>query len=153
MPLILLVGQDLRLLATRAAVLAQLDSTIKWGTPSMIETVPRWEHVDLLLLCHTLPREQREELVSVFREKSPETEILQLVSTIEVQDIDLLPRVKIGICDPASLVRRVEELMGASARSKPPGGATPARGKLLNPEWLNGNLDSIGTSERSSHGR
>lgn len=119
MSTILLSGQDLRLLATRAAVLAKLGSTIRCGLGTMVEPFLRNERIDLLVLCHTLSLEQRERLISIALEKSSGIQILQLVSTIENQEIPLLPGIKISICDPNHLVRRVEDLLGESARQRP----------------------------------
>lgn len=147
MPLILLVGRDMRLLATRAAVLAELGATIKWGTRRLIDPILRREPVDLLVLCHTLPLEEREEIVAATREASPSAEVLQLVSTIEFREMRLLPGVNIGVCDPASLVRTVEELLGESAHSQAATGHRSAYPRALTPDWFNGNVNSVGVFE------
>lgn len=150
---IVLAGQDLRLLATRAAVLAELGSTIKWGTRDMIEPVLREDSISLLVLCHTLPIREREELVATAREKSPDVEVLQLVSTIEVQETQLLPGVKIGACDPANLVRRAEELLGESARSRPSAVHGSIYRRAINPDWFNREVNDLGTFEAARSDR
>lgn len=147
MPEILLVGQDLKLLATRAAVLAELGARIEWGTPRMIEPALGEKPINLLVLCHTLPLRERQELVARAGEKSPGTEILQLVSTIELRDVPLLPNVKIGVCDPIKLVRRVEELLGESLRSHHPAGHRSAYRRAMISDLYSRKASDLGTFE------
>lgn len=145
---ILLAGQDLRLLATRAAVLSELSSSIKWGTFRMIEPLLREEPVRLLVLCHTLPINERQELVAIAREKSPQIEVLQLVSSIELREIELLPGVKTAACDPPNLAKQVEKLLGEAGRSRPPAGRRSAvYRRTSNPDWFNGRSDDHSTFE------
>jgi hypothetical protein len=120
MPLILLAGQDMSLLATRAAVLAELGAIVKSGACRFIDQLLREERIDLLVLCHTLPLAERESLIATARETSPAAEILQLVSTVELREMRLFPGVKIGFCQPARLVRQVEELLAQSSQAHPP---------------------------------
>lgn len=154
MPEVLLAGQDLSLLATRAAVLSELSSNIRWGTCCMVQPILREEPVRLLLLCHTLTIEERKELVAIAQKRAPDIEVLQLLSSIKLREMEILPGVNTVACDPPNLVRRVQELLGESGLSRPPAGRRSAvYRRAVNPDWLNGRSQDVGTFEGGLFGR
>jgi DNA-binding response OmpR family regulator len=109
---ILLAGDDLRLLETRAAVLGRTGAMVRWAARSEVELLLRQEHFDLLIFCHTLPMEQRERLTAFARQRWPRIFILQLVSTIfEEQAADRKSDIRMSGCEPRQLVCRIEMLL------------------------------------------
>lgn len=109
---ILLAGDDLRLLETRAAVLGRTGSVVRWAARREVELFLREEHFDLLIFCHTLPMEQRERLTAFARQRWPKIFILQLVSTIfEEQTADGKSDIRMSSCEPHQLVCRTERLL------------------------------------------
>jgi DNA-binding response OmpR family regulator len=109
---ILLAGDDLRLLETRAAVLGKTGSVVRWGSSVEAEFFLREEQFDMLILCHTLSAEQRERLMAFARKRWPKIYILQLVSTtFEEQSADGQNDIKLSSCEPHHLVCRAEMLL------------------------------------------
>lgn len=116
---VLLVGEDLHLLETRAAVLARLDSALRWGSSRMAESVLVEDRVDVLVLCHTLPASEREKLISLACRRRPPTLVLQLFFDLyESQTIAESFNVRTGICEPNHLVRQVQTLLEESAKQQ-----------------------------------
>jgi DNA-binding response OmpR family regulator len=109
---ILLAGDDLRLLETRAAVLEKTGSEVRWASRMEAEFFLRKEPFDMLILCHTLPAEQRNRLMMFARHRWPKIYILQLVSTtFEEQSADGQNDVRTSSCEPHHLVCRTERLL------------------------------------------
>ena len=74
---ILLVGNDDRLQETRALILNQRWSTFL-ARPNDATRSLEAERPDLLILCHTLCRDEAQAVVRACRDKFPETRILAL---------------------------------------------------------------------------
>ncbi|MEG9436153.1 hypothetical protein JAO29_08245 [Edaphobacter sp. HDX4] len=121
MPKILLAGQDMHLLATRAAVLQRLGCQVQWGSSARIESVLREEQVDIVVLCHTLSLKERTELNSLAHAGWSTTRVLQLVSIFWEEGHEILDGTRVSICEPHQLIREVQELLRESTRrqSKP----------------------------------
>lgn len=113
MPKILLVGQDSRLLETRAAVLAKIKATVVCQEPAESLEILEREIFDLVVLCHSLTEKQVGEVTDVVRRRWPKTKILLVVSNLSQE------RFHKGIefdatssPEPNRLIRRTAELLG-----------------------------------------
>lgn len=108
---ILIVGDDFRLLATRAAVLAKTGaSTVCCTASEMMRDLAR-EHFDLVVLCHSLSDRDAREVTIVAGRWWPQARVLSILSTMEAANYSgegsdaLLPS------DPNGLVRQVATLL------------------------------------------
>lgn len=112
MPKILLVGQDFRLLATRAAVLAKTSASVVCCNAIEALTVLETEAFDLVVLCHSLSGNQISVITELVHRRWLETRILLVVSRVSQErlyngvefDATSLP-------DPNRLIRRTAELL------------------------------------------
>jgi len=82
MPKILLVGNDFRLLGTRAAVLGRTGASVVCGNTVQAPKILSAEKFDLVVLCHTLPVEEVEKTTAIIHRLCPQTKILQVVSDV-----------------------------------------------------------------------
>jgi len=113
MPKILLVGQDSRLLETRAAVLAKIQATVVCQEPAESLEILEREIFDLVVLCHSLTEKQIGEIAGVVRRRLPKAKILLVVSNLSQErfykgiefDATSSP-------EPNRLIRRTSELLG-----------------------------------------
>lgn len=112
MPKILLVGQDSRLLETRAAVLAKVQATVTCQEPNDSLGILECEMFDLVVLCHSLTEKQAGQITDVVRGRWPKTKILLVVSNLSQE------RLYKGIefdgtssPEPSRLIRRTAELL------------------------------------------
>jgi len=125
MPKILLAGQDVRLLETRAAVLKKTGAEVLYCTQSYVLDVLVSEKPDLVVLCHSLGRGDAEALADKIRVCSPKTRVLMVVSqgSEEKQyqdakfDAMILP-------EPVRLIKRATELL-----ERPPYGYARENGR------------------------
>lgn len=109
---ILLAGNDLRLLQTRAAVLAQTHASVICSYPAEARKLLDESSFDLIVLCHSLTEKEIAELTQLIHSKLPAAKILRIVS-------DLLPEIPtngIDSCvihsyDPSGLIRCTTELL------------------------------------------
>jgi hypothetical protein len=76
---ILLVGEDLQLLATRGAVLRKVDADVDLGRPEEAAARMAARRYDLLVLCHTLREKDAEAITLMARQGWPGIQILQIV--------------------------------------------------------------------------
>jgi len=79
MLVILLVGEDLRLLSTRAAVLGQGGAEVDTARPEELSVRMMARSYDLLVLCHTLREKDAEAIALLAQQQWPEVRILQIV--------------------------------------------------------------------------
>ncbi|MEO8737682.1 MAG: hypothetical protein ABI380_14230 [Edaphobacter sp.] len=112
MPKILLIGQDFRLLATRAAVLAKTHASIICCNAAEGLKILEGEAFDLVVLCHSLAETQATEVTDAVHRRWPGTRILMVVSDVSIE------RLYKGIefdatssPDPNRLIRRTSELL------------------------------------------
>lgn len=82
MPKILLVGQDFRLLATRAAVLAKTDASVVCCNAFEAMKLLESESFALIVLCHSLTEKQGSEITEAVHRRWPKTKILMVVSNV-----------------------------------------------------------------------
>lgn len=112
MPKILLVGNDLRLLTTRAAVLAKTKASVIYCNALEAEQIFQSDSFDLIVLCHTLTGEQSAEVTGIANQKLPGTKILMITSSTS-EDRPPKGVVFDGLVssDPAGLVSRASRLL------------------------------------------
>jgi response regulator RpfG family c-di-GMP phosphodiesterase len=82
MPKILLAGQDVRLLETRAAVLRKTGAEVVYCTASHALKVVVSEMPDLLVLCHSMLHEEAEAIADGVHLCCPMTRVLLVISQL-----------------------------------------------------------------------
>lgn len=109
---ILLVGNDSRLLVTRAAVLAQTKASIACCNASEAAQALEGESFDLVVLCHSLTGKQADGIVEMVHQKLPGAKIL-MITSVSSQDQPSKGVVFDGVisADPAGLVSRASALL------------------------------------------
>jgi DNA-binding response OmpR family regulator len=109
---ILLAGNDFRLLATRAAVLAKTKANVICCNAPEAMTVLEAESFDLVVLCHSLGEKQAIEITGKVRLKLPKVRILMVISDV-ANDV-LYKGVQFDATtspEPGSLIRHATELL------------------------------------------
>lgn len=112
MPKIVLVGQDIGLLETRAAVLKKIGAEVVYCVGSQALNVIAVEMPDLLVLCHSLTHEEAAAIAESVHTSYPTTRILLVVSQVITErphedlkiDATSLP-------EPTRLIARATELL------------------------------------------
>lgn len=109
---ILLVGNDLRLQMTRAAVLAQTSATVIYCNAIEAAWSLQNDCFDLVVLCHSLTERQTFEITKMTHDKLPTATVLRVISDISQE----MPRSITALdatstSDPEGLVRRTAELL------------------------------------------
>jgi hypothetical protein len=112
MPKIVLAGQDLHLLESRAEVLKRTGAKVVYCGMSQAFEFVRSEMPDLLVLCHTLAHEEAKAIAERVHACCPKTRFLLMVSRVIADepypdgmfDATSLP-------DPARLVARTTEVL------------------------------------------
>lgn len=110
---ILLAGNDFRLLATRAAVLAKTNASVtccnSWEAMKVLEN----EAFDLVVLCHSLSAKQASEITECVHQRLPKARILLVVSNAVSDPLDSGLKVDaVTPADPIHLIRQTSELLG-----------------------------------------
>jgi len=107
----LLVGDDFRLLATRAALLSKAGVNTVCCNPAEMMRDLQHENFDLVLLCHSLQDEVAKDVTAVARRWWPQAKLLLMVS-------DLSPRASRAFgCDgvigaePTEMMRQTMALL------------------------------------------
>jgi CheY-like chemotaxis protein len=109
---ILLIGQDFRLLATRAAVLSRTDASVISCNAGEALGILGGETFDLVVLCHSLSETQATEITDAVHRQWPETKILLVVSDIVQERFYAgLESDATSSPEPAHLIRRANELL------------------------------------------
>jgi CheY-like chemotaxis protein len=112
MPKIVLAGQDVGLLETRAEVLKKTGAKVVYCVGSQALNVVASEQPDLLVLCHSLLHEEAEMIADRVHASYPKTRVLLVVSQVIAErpyldakfDATSLP-------EPTRLVARATELL------------------------------------------
>ena len=85
MPKILLIGDDFRLLATRAALLTKTGaSTVCCSSAEMHKNLER-EMFDLAVLCHSLSEEDARKAVEYVHRRWPEAKVFLVESSVPLE--------------------------------------------------------------------
>ncbi|HEX4651991.1 MAG TPA: hypothetical protein VH250_10880 [Granulicella sp.] len=111
---ILLIGEDLRLLATRGAVLRRVDAEVDLGRPEELKARMSERHYDLLVLCHTLREKDVESIAELVQRMWPETQILQIVRERWMEKPLRTGIAALSTPEPRRLVQRTRELFPPS---------------------------------------
>ena len=82
MPKILLVGQDVSLLETRAEVLKKTGADVDYCTASKVLATLASELPNLVVLCHSLTEHEAEAIADKVHACSPKTRVLLVVSQV-----------------------------------------------------------------------
>jgi hypothetical protein len=115
-PKILLAGQDIHLLGTRAAVLARTGADVISCIGAKTVGMVRSERPDLLVLCHSLLSDNdAHSIADEIRACCKTTKILMVVSELE-SDLPLQDAKFDAICssNPERLIGHANELLGGT---------------------------------------
>jgi hypothetical protein len=112
MPKILLIGQDVRLLETRAAVLRKTGAEVIYCDGSQVLNIMESEKPDLFVLCHSLLAVEADVIADKVHASCPGARILLVVSQVFAEkhyadgkfDGTSLP-------EPVRLIKRATELL------------------------------------------
>jgi hypothetical protein len=123
---ILLLGEDLRLLATRAAVLRRVDAEVDLGCQQEFSARMMARRYDLLVLCHTLRERDAEAITLQAQQGWPNVQILQIVRERWMEKAQRRGVALISTPEPRRLVERTRALFqltppGQDGRMPPPG--------------------------------
>ncbi len=112
MPKILLAGQDVRLLETRAAVLRKTGAEVVYCEGAQVCNIVVSEVPDLVVLCHSLLEVEAEAIADKVHEYCPKTRVLLVVSQMadERQNGDAKFDAT-SLSEPRRLVIRATELL------------------------------------------
>ncbi len=112
MPKILLAGQDVRLLETRAAVLRKTGAEVVYCEGSQVGNIVVSEMPDLVVLCHSLLEVEAEAIADKVHECCPKARVLLVVSQMadERQNGDAKFDAT-SLSEPRRLVMRATELL------------------------------------------
>jgi CheY-like chemotaxis protein len=117
MQTILLAGNDLRLLDTRAAVLSRTGASVVCCVADKALGLIQTSKFDLVVFCHTISDEDARQLSHEVRQLWPQTRILQVVSDIAREKIYKgIELDATSASDPNRLVRCTTELLDELAR-------------------------------------
>lgn len=109
---ILLTGNDFRLLATRAAVLAKTNASVVCCNAPEAMAVLEQERFDLVVLCHSLEEKQAAEITGKARQKLPKVKILVVISDVGNDALYKdTPFDATSSPEPGSLIRSITELL------------------------------------------
>jgi hypothetical protein len=107
---ILLVGEDLRLLATRAAVLRRVDAEVDLCSPQEFSGRMLVRSYDLLVLCHTLRERDAEGITVQAQQRWPNVQILQIVREQWMEKAQRRGVALVSTPEPRRLVERTRAL-------------------------------------------
>ncbi len=116
MPKILVAGQDIHLLGTRAAVLAKTGADVISCIGSKTVGMAKSERPDLLVLCHSLLSDNdAESIADEIRACCKATKILMVVSKLD-SDLPIQDEKFDAICssNPERLIVHANELLGGT---------------------------------------
>jgi hypothetical protein len=129
---VLLVGEDELLLQTRSAVVRTTGANTLCCASSAALAIQQERECDVVILCHTLPRDYCAALAEVIHARWPKTCVL-LVSSTRIWEQPDAPEAMdaVSSADPEHLVGRTIELLG---RRDPVTAKPPGRGVALRPD-------------------
>ena len=112
---ILLLGEDLRLLATRAAVLRRVDAEVDLCRPQDCSARMNARRYDLLVLCHTLRERDAEAITQQAQQRWPNVQILQIVRERWMETAQRRGVALVSTPEPRRLVERTRALFHLAA--------------------------------------
>jgi CheY-like chemotaxis protein len=81
-PKILLIGDDFRLLATRAALLAKTGASTVCCNPAEVQKDLERESFDVVVLCHSLSEEEARKAAEFAHRRWPEAKVFLIESNV-----------------------------------------------------------------------
>ncbi len=84
MPKILLIGDDFRLLATRAALLTKTGASTVCCNPAEMQKGLKGESFDLAVLCHSLSEEDARRVAVLVRQRWPGVKVFLIESSVSL---------------------------------------------------------------------
>lgn len=125
---ILIVGDDFRLLATRAAVLAKTGaSTVCCSAAEMLRDLER-EDFELVVLCHSLSERDTHQVTTTTRRWWPQAQIVMVLSNTESENHPCEECDAVVPPDPNMLLRRVAALLLQKLKNNPTRKTVPVYG-------------------------
>ena len=122
---ILSIGRDEDLLESRAGVLRLTGREVRSATPSQAKTVAAGETFSLVVFGHTLSDKELEDLVSYFRQASPQTRLLVTCVDTRPECMERLFDAAVQTAEgPAVLVQAAAALLAHWETSKSPHAGT-----------------------------
>src|ERR1700736_5869583 len=107
---ILLVGDDFRLLASRAAILSKVTAKVTCCTSSEFARHVKHDDFGLVVLCHSLAGDARLSIVKETHRRWPKAGVLQVAPFYDPSsvpsDVDAVTS-----AEPSKLLERVSELL------------------------------------------
>lgn len=112
MPKILLVGEDVRLLETRAEVLKKTGADVVYCIGSKVFKVIASELPNLIVLCHSLTEQEAEAIADEVHACCPKTRVLLVVSQVVEEKHYQGPKFDgTSRSEPSRLIQRATELL------------------------------------------
>jgi DNA-binding response OmpR family regulator len=111
MPKIVLAGQDVHLLETRAEVLKATGAEVVYCIGSQALNVVESERPDLLVLCHSLLNEEAEMIADRIHVSCAKTRVLLVLSQVIDRPYEGEKFDATSLADPTRLVARANELL------------------------------------------
>lgn len=84
MPKILLIGDDFRLLATRAALLTKTGASTVCCNPAEMQKDLERESFDLVVLCHSLSEADAQKAATFVRQRWPAAKVFLIESSVSL---------------------------------------------------------------------
>lgn len=113
MPMILLLGEDYRLLRTRAAMLNTLGAECFCCTPDEVTAKVGGATFQLVVLCHSIPYEIRDSIGREARRRWPGVQLLQMLKSVcETNSAGVHADAVALAGDPRELLTRAVQLLG-----------------------------------------
>jgi DNA-binding response OmpR family regulator len=106
---ILMVGMDLQLLASRAAVLSKVEAAVICCSPAGFTTDLNEDNFDLIVICHTLDGSMGRKIIEESRYRWPGARTLQVLS-IQGSPLDSSAD-ELTPCDPLRLIAAVAKIL------------------------------------------
>ncbi len=116
------VGHDKVLLQTRKLVLERDYSVATVTSLGGLAPSVLGEQVALVVLCHSLSRQQRIQAARRVRETWPQAKVLEMLSSSENQAVAAGSEVLLGLDGPVALLKKVAALLAV-----PPGHSQPSQ--------------------------
>jgi hypothetical protein len=113
-PKILLIGDDFRLLATRAALLIKTGASTVCCNAAEMQRDLEGESFDLVVLCHSLSEEHAQKAVAFVRQRWPEAKIFLIESSVPLdKTFDGVALDGMVSSTPSTLLAQIRELLAA----------------------------------------
>jgi DNA-binding response OmpR family regulator len=109
---ILLVGQDHRLLTTRAAVLKKTGAEVASCSTSEAQGFVESQSFELVVLCHSVLAGEAEMIADSAHKHSDKTRVLMVISSLSLENLgDVAKFDAVTSPDPGRLIARTTELL------------------------------------------